>query len=228
MQCNFCFAFGNIFYLTTWLKGSEEAIFDLESEISRNEVQKESCSANQQCLCNLEKYSRLGRRTGQPIRAGVRGQASKIGGKQCRQEQQGAVSHRCHTGVTCLLLGSPTAYIRVRPHALPSVPPKLLWTWEVRVECTRTTRGNPASTSARATLSTSTPASAMFVQHPQTSPLTRILVLPMRVCIRQTSHRGGSGSSQGRMERARRTRSWPSARSSLGLQVFKSTSFVCF
>ena len=87
------------------------------------------------------KDSRLRRRTGQPIRAGVRGQASKIGGKQCRQEQQGAVSHRCHTGVTCLLLGPPAAYIRVRPHALPSVPPKLLWTWEGRVECTRTTRG---------------------------------------------------------------------------------------
>ena len=175
------------------------------------------------------KDSRLGRRTGRPIRAGVRGpNASLETLEESQEEQQGPVSHQCHTGVTCFLLGPPTAYIRVRPHALPSVPPKLLWTWEVRVECTRTTRGNPASTSARATLSTSTPASAMFVQHPQTSPLTRILVLPMRVCIRQTSHRGGSGSSQGRMERARRTRSWPSARSSLGLQVFKSTSFVCF
>ena len=38
------------------MKGSEEAIFDLESEISRNEVQKASCSANQQCLCNLERF----------------------------------------------------------------------------------------------------------------------------------------------------------------------------
>ena len=63
------------------------------------------------------KDSRLRRRTGQPIRAGVRGQASKIGGKQCRQEQQGAVY---------LLLGPPAAYIRVRPHALPSVTLRLL------------------------------------------------------------------------------------------------------
>ena len=87
---------------------------------------------------------------------------------------------------------------------------------------------NPASTSARATLSTSTPPSTMFVQHPQTSPLTRILVLPMRVCIRQTSHRGGSGSSQGRMERARRTRSWPSARSSRWPTSLQKHQFCVF
>ena len=235
MQYNFCFAFGNVFYLTNWLRGSEEAIFDLESEISRNAVQKASCSANQQargCLCNLERFEvrEAHWKANQSRCEGAECKPRKIGGKHSagQEEQQGPVSYQCHTGVTCLLLGPPTAYIRVRPHALPSVPPKLLWTWEVRVECTRTTRGNPASTSARVTLSTSTPASAMFVQHPQTSPLTRILVLPMRVCIRQTSHRGGSGSSQGRMERARRTRSWPSARSSLDLQVFKSASFVCF
>jgi len=217
MQCNFCFAFGNIFYLTNWLKGSEEAIFDLESEISRNEVQKASCSANQQCLCNLERFEvKEAHWTANQSRCEGAGLENWRKAVQAGAARRGVtpVSHRCHTGVTCLLLGPPAAYIRVRPHALPSVPPKLLWTWEVRVECTRTTRGNPASTSARVTLSTSTPASAMFVQHPQTSPLTRILVLPMRVCIRQTSHRGGSGSSQGRMERARRTRSWPSARSS--------------
>lgn len=88
------------------------------------------------------KDSRLGRRTGQPIRAGVRGpNASLETLEESQEEQQGPVSHQCHTGVTCLLLGPPTAYIRVRPHALPSVPPKLLWTWEGRVECTRTTRG---------------------------------------------------------------------------------------
>ena len=138
MQYNFCFAFGNVFYLTNWLKGSEEAIFDLESEISRNEVQKASCSANQQCLCNLERFEvREAHWTANQSRC----EGASLEKLEESQEQQGPVSHRCHTGVTCLLLGPPAAYIRVWPLALPSVPPKLLWTWEVRVECTRTTRG---------------------------------------------------------------------------------------
>ena len=167
------------------------------------------------------KDSRLGRRTGQPIRAGVRGQASKIGGKQCRQEQQGAVSHRCHTGVTpvshrCHVssIRSASCLYKSPATCTPQCPTEVALDMRGSSWVYSDHSRNPASTSARATLSTSTPPSTMFVQHPQTSPLTRILVLPMRVCIRQTSHRGGSGSSQGRMERARRTRSWPSARSS--------------
>ena len=144
MQYNFCFAFGNVFYLTNWLKGSEEAIFDLESEISRNEVQKASCSANQQCLCNLERFEvKEAHWTANQSRCEGAGLENWRKAVQAGAARRGVtpVSHRCHTGVTCLLLGPPAAYIRVRPHALPSVPPKLLWTWEGRVECTRTTRG---------------------------------------------------------------------------------------
>ena len=165
------------------------------------------------------KDSRLGRRTGRPIRAGVRGPNASLekleeSKQQCRPGAAGPgvipVSHRCHVSsirsADCLYKSPATC----TPQCPTEVALDMRGSSWVYSDHSR----NPASTSARATLSTSTPPSTMFVQHPQTSPLTRILVLPMRVCIRQTSHRGGSGSSQGRMERARRTRSWPSARSS--------------
>ena len=66
------------------MKGSEEAIFDLESEISRNEVQKASCSANQQCLCNLERFEvREAHWTANQSRCeGAECKPRKIGGKQ--------------------------------------------------------------------------------------------------------------------------------------------------
>ena len=100
MQCNFCFAFGNIFYLTNWLKGSEEAIFDLESEISRNEVQKASCSANQQCLCNLERFEvrEAHWKANQSRCEGAECKPRNIGGKPGGAAGPGVtpVSHRCH------------------------------------------------------------------------------------------------------------------------------------
>ena len=169
------------------------------------------------------KDSRLGRRTGRPIRAGVRGPNASLEkleeSKRCRAGAAGPGVSSIRSA-DCLYKSPATC----TPQCPTEVALDMRGSSWVYSDHSR----NPASTSARATLSTSTPPSTMFVQHPQTSPLTRILVLPMRVCIRQTSHRGGSGSSQGRMERARRTRSWPSARSSLDLQVFKSASFVCF
>ena len=215
---------------TDW-KAWKKPCWPRMSHISRLEVQKASCSANQQlwgCLCNLERFEvREAHRTANQSRCeGAECKPRNIGGKPGGAAGPGVtpVSHRCHVSsirsADCLYKSPATC--------TPQCPTEVALDMRGSSWMYSDHSRNPASTSARATLSTSTPPSAMFVQHPQTSPLTRILVLPMRVCIRQTSHRGGSGSSQGRMERARRTRSWPSARSSLGLQVFKSTSFVCF
>ncbi len=92
------------------------------------------------------KDSRLGRRTGQPIRAGVRGpNASLETLEESQEEQQGAV---------CLLLGPPAAYIRVRPHALPSFTLRFGWHREVRkrVGTSGFSRGHHDTTTSHGTL----------------------------------------------------------------------------
>ncbi len=146
MQYNFCFAFGDVFYLTDWLKGSEEAMLTSNVTYFKTRGSKgvrHSQSAGVRVPRHASKDSRLGRRPRQPISRCEGASKNWRKASSAGQEQQGAV---------CLLLGPPAAYIRVQPHALPSVTLRLSDTEIKESGASCFSRGHHDTTTSHGTL----------------------------------------------------------------------------